>query len=53
MPAPQNELLQKKEFVADVPYMVQLLMGYEQMRKGRRYEKFDSKTDIALPEGKE
>ena len=48
-----NELLQKKEFVAEVPYMVQLLMSVENMRRGRKFDKFDARTDAVLPEHKE
>ena len=39
--------------VAEVPYMVQLLMSVEQIRRGRQYQKFDARTDVKLPEEKE
>ena len=39
--------------VADVPIFVKLLMNVEERRRGRKFEKFDARTDAKLPLEKE
>ena len=49
-PPEDNKFLSKKEFVADVPFLVQILMNIENRSKGRNFERFDARTDAELPE---
>jgi len=50
MPPAESKYLKKKEFVANVPIFVQVLMNLEDRRKGRAFERFDARTDVELPE---
>ena len=49
-PPETSKYLEKKEYITELPFFVKVLMHIQERKMGRSYERFDSRTDIELPE---